>query len=40
MHGEEEEEEEEEERAETFMRTEEGVVDWVLGFCFMSGNGF
>ena len=38
MHGEE--EEEEEERAEIFMRTEESVVNWVLGFCFMSGNRF
>ena len=35
MHG-----EEEEEQAETFMRTEESVVDWVLGFCFMSVNRF
>lgn len=30
----------EEEGTETFMRTEEGVVGLVRGFCFMSGNGF
>ena len=38
VQGEEDDDDDEKERTETFMRPKEDVVDWVLGFCFMSGN--